>query len=289
MRFLLTPTRRSVTRIARTKGEKRPRSESLLPDHANAVSINNKDDKVLKMNSWGQQCSPSCGCVLRFESNVDPSTNTVVGSSYSAKAVVATKSKDGYLKPVLTTRNSKPMFKECECKTLHTLAKEVVTFLPKKRLDQLKNMTEFSFTRSSPAFRHTVLVENNLPREDTHCFDIVEEAFTAMLKGNMPKQRRNTKSFHQLLVNEFVLNQPENNNEQSFDKKDLGIDRTRLSLSFSSSRSLSSLRMLDVNDDFWDNDAQHHYDGDYEDTAQQKETLDWVSYVDEKYQSEESA
>ena len=108
MRFLLTPARRSVTRIARTKGEKRPRSESLLPDHANPVSINNKDDKVLKMNSWGQQCSPSCGCVLRFESNVDPSKNTVVGSSYSAKAVVATKSKDGYLKPVLTTRNSKP-------------------------------------------------------------------------------------------------------------------------------------------------------------------------------------
>jgi NifU-like protein involved in Fe-S cluster formation len=281
MRFLLHPNLpRSARGIARKNGDKRNRYEQAVLAVSNNVSTN---DSAPHLRSWGQQCSPTCGCVVRFEAKVDPSTQIIIDSHYLAKSVVATPSKDSnQLEPVLTTRTQKPMFRDCNCNTVHTLAKEITSFLPNRKLDKVRNMTEFTFTRSSTAFRHAVLVENNLPRNDTHCFDIVEEAFTAMIKGNMLKHRRNKKDFQHTFVAEMrQIHQSEKGSEE------IGMDQRRLSLS--SPRSMSTLKMFDINNEYWENEyEQYLYDAD-DSSEVARNKLDWVSYVDEKYENEESA
>jgi hypothetical protein len=180
------------------------------------------------------------------------------------------------------------MLKECKCKTLHTLAKDITSFLPNKKIDRVRNMTEFSFTRSSPAFRHAVLAGNQLPRTDTHCFDVLEEAFTAMIKGAMPKQRKNKDSFQKMLVAELVMNPSSGGSQFGTDnspRQEIGIDRTRLSLS--SPRTMSTLRMFDINADYWDPEHQQYDDDDHSQLSMK--TFDWISYVDELYQNEKSA
>lgn len=237
---------------------------------------------ALHEKSWGQQCSPTCGCVVRFEAKIDPVSNTIVDTHYHAKRVVATTSKDKTkLEPVLTTRTGKPMFRECDCETVHQLATEIAFFLPNRRLDKVQNMTDFAKTRSSTAFRHAVLAEQNLPRESTHCFDVVEEAFTAMVSGNMPMQRRNQDTFAQSLTKELL----HNNNEVT---GTMGMDKSRLSLSSPESMS-STLKMFDIEDNYWESElSQSYFDkDDLEEPSGTK--FDWVTYVDERYQNEDSA
>jgi hypothetical protein len=123
---------------------------------------------------------------------------------------------------------SRPLFKPCNCKTLHVLAKTIVQILPRYSLSQAQNQLEFSGSRSSPAFRYTVLKNldlihdvattsasassttsttssassssstnatshksldiNNIPQG--HCYDLVEDALMACLHGYIPKPRR---------------------------------------------------------------------------------------------------
>jgi hypothetical protein len=178
------------------------------------------------------------------------------------------------------------MFQDCDCTTIHTLASEITSFLPNKNVDKVRNMTEFTFTRSSPAFRHSVLVDNQLSSKDTHCFDIIEEAFTAMIKESMPVRRNNGKSFQQILVAEIGQSQ----SGKGEDRGELGMDRTRLSMS--SPRSMSTLKMFDINDEYWENEYQEYlYQSSIDLSAQevQEKHLDWVSYVDEMYENEDSA
>jgi NifU-like protein involved in Fe-S cluster formation len=280
MRFLLNPVRRSA-RAARKDCKTHQNDDKTLLSRRVSLS------DTVYVKSWGQQCSPNCGCVIRFESKVDPSTQTIVESSYHAKSVIAVP-RNGRLEPVYTTRTHKPMLKECKCKTLHTLAKDITSFLPNKKIDRVRNMTEFSSTRSSPAFRHAVLAGNQLPRTDTHCFDVLEEAFTAMIKGAMPKQRNNKDSFQKMLIAELVMNPSADGSQFGTDnspRQEIGIDRTRLSLS--SPRTMSTLRMFDINADYWDPEHQQ-YDDDNHSQLSMK-TFDWISYVDELYQNEKSA
>lgn len=280
MRFLLNPNLpRSARGIARKNADKRKRFEQKVDVVSQNVSSN---DGAPHLRSWGQQCSPTCGCVVRFEATIDPSTQTIIDSHYHARSVVATPSKDGNrLEPVLTTRTQKPMFGDCNCSTVHTLAKEITSFLPNRKIDQVRNLSEFTFTRSSTAFRHAVLVENELSRNDTHCFDVVEEAFTAMIKGNMLKQRRNKRNFQHTLVTEMRKVHESDRSEE------IGLDQIRLSLS--SPRSMSTLRMFDINNEFWENEYDQNLNDpdDSSDVAMKK--FDWISYVDEMYENEESA
>jgi hypothetical protein len=281
MRFLLNPIRRSA-RAARKNSKRQQNDDKTLVSSI----VSSRDTASTK--SWGQQCSPNCGCIVRFEATIDPSTQTIVDSTYYAKSVIALTS-NGKLEPVYTTRTHKPMFNECKCKTLHTLAKEITSFLPNKKLDRVRNMTEFSLTRSSPAFRHTVLADNQLPRTDTHCFDMLEEAFTAMIKGTMPKQRNTSKRFEKMLVSEFVEIRPGDDSAVGSDgpqPKELGMERTLLSMS--SPRSMSTLQMFDINTEYWENNEQKPYDEESQPQSSMKR-YDWVSYVDELYQNEASA
>ncbi len=108
--------------------------------------------------TWGQHCSPNCGCVLRFETSLDPNNNNqILSASYDAKTIMTkvTPTEDGtstFLKPVRTEKG-RPLLKECTCPTVHKLAHAMTEILPGHTLSQAQNQVEFMGVRSSPAFR----------------------------------------------------------------------------------------------------------------------------------------
>eukprot|EP00978_Attheya_sp_CCMP212_P041915 scaffold246882_cov60-Attheya_sp.AAC.1 len=173
-----------------------------------SVSSNQKNEYY---EAWGQQCSPQCGCVVRFEATIDASSDAIVSATYHAKSVVVsnhTASNNAsnnhrtnhhvkQMVPTLTTKG-RPMFtKDCQCETLQQLAQGVTTWLSSQQrtVAQVSNSSlQFGEVRSSEAFRHTVLkqqlLHNKNPHAHTHCYDLVEEAFTALIRGHMPQPRR---------------------------------------------------------------------------------------------------
>jgi len=174
MRFLLNPA-------------------SNIASKANSANLKSSLCGVSSSKTWGQQCSPRCGCVVRFECELNES-NKIVSSKYNAKTVM-TKSDQvngGKLQPILThhSKYPRPMLQNCTCNTLHKLASSISKNINHCSLEEVRNMTEFKGIRSSEAFRHAALHNNNLSTTDTHCFDVVEEAFTAMVRGNMLSARR---------------------------------------------------------------------------------------------------
>lgn len=130
--------------------------------------------------AWGQQCSPNCGCVVRFESTID-SDEVIVSASYQAKKVL-TSLKGGRLEPHYTS-NHKPLLGKCRCETLHHLATSVTEHLQGRRVDQIRNMLG---GRSSPAVMHTCLKTQQLNTRHTHCFQVVEQAVVGMVCGYLP-------------------------------------------------------------------------------------------------------
>jgi len=109
------------------------------------------------------------------------------------------------------------MLQKCECETLNTLGNLAAAYLPNKKLDDIRNMTEFEGVRSSIGFRHAVLKRiqgNEKPQQKLPvrfsldksmyqnskpivaremCYDIMEEAFFAMVRGHMPSPRKTKK------------------------------------------------------------------------------------------------
>jgi hypothetical protein len=210
MRFLLNKASATLS--------KRVPYQPIVTDMMEKIS----DDMITsvmkeKVQAWGQQCSPNCGCAIRFKADIDPEKrNQITMATYHAKTIITTESKsiDGRitLKPLLTQSrdeggNGRPMLKECSCNTLHVLAKSITEFLPQLTLSQAQNQVEFSGLRSSTAFRYSVLKRHNLLRKDIkivnneihheqegRCFDLVEEALVACLKGHIPRPRPYTKN-----------------------------------------------------------------------------------------------
>lgn len=139
------------------------------------ASTSKKAVNVSTGKAWGQQCGPACGCVLRIETKLsyaDASSPTIVEASYHAKRVMATASNNSsnggiHLKPLTTQHksNTQPILSSCTCPTLHQLAQQTVDYLPGKTLARVRNDIEMGVanSRSSVAFRHTVLRENILP------------------------------------------------------------------------------------------------------------------------------
>jgi NifU-like protein involved in Fe-S cluster formation len=162
MRFLLHASKK-------TKSIKSP-----APVPVNSQNITRK--------AWGQQCSPNCGCVIRFESNMD-SDGKIVSASYEAKTVLTSFNKNGRLEPQYTTNHHKPLLGKCGCDTLHHLATGVTQHLSGRRLDQIRNTLGGC---SSPAVVHTVLKAQQLSTRDTHCFQVVEHALVGMVCGYLP-------------------------------------------------------------------------------------------------------
>jgi hypothetical protein len=168
-------------------------------------------------------------------------------------------------------------------------------------MDQIRSMNDFTFTRASPAFRHAVLAEHQLPRNDTHCFDVVEEAFTGMINNTVPSRRRLNADYQKLLNAEclerpYVVHYSRLNNKYAEehtkfggrstgigDNTGFGTDKNRLSLS--SPKTMSTLRMFDINAEYWDEEELA------KESAKnlRNKRFDWVSYVDEMYENEESA
>ncbi|KAL7517329.1 hypothetical protein ACHAWX_002259 [Stephanocyclus meneghinianus] len=168
MRFLLHSARSNQTKLSSATRASRTNKDAHL--HPQPVAA----------KAWGQQCSPNCGCILRFEVQLSPLSNmksspTVVHASYHAKRVMTTrpsavvKSKGvSHLRPLLTSHASQPpgpILISCTCPTLHQLAQQVVDYLPGKSWQTLKNESDLGVAgaRSSAAFRHTVLKENIMP------------------------------------------------------------------------------------------------------------------------------
>ena len=179
-----------------------------------------------------KQCSPNCGCVLRFEVGLSPPTPfntspTVVHATYHAKRVMTT-SKNGERKPLMTTHaslSSQPILTTCTCPTLHQLASQVVEHLPGKSLQTLKNETGLGVVgiRSSIPFRHSVLKDYVLPalkvgkkewqlsskeeknsnegnspgkfretEQHFHCYDLLEESLLMLLHERHVEARKDS-------------------------------------------------------------------------------------------------
>jgi len=216
MRFLLNTVSKAAS-SSRKHVIAQPVTKNVMkttPSFTDDTASNTRKKETVQ--TWGQQCSPNCGCAIRFKANIDPENqNRIEIASYHAKTVIATASKsaDGktVLQPLLTQsgvvgRKGRPILKECSCKTLHVLAKSITDALPKLTLSQAQNQLEFSGVRSSTAFRYSVLKKYNLLREqedramngvihhehEGHCFDLVEEALVACLKGYIPRPRLST-------------------------------------------------------------------------------------------------
>jgi len=225
MRFLLKATspltlRGRATKSLQTKKKTDTSKDNIV--HSTAQPLN-------EMKAWGQHCSPNCGCTIRFETSLDSSTNQILSASFEARTIVtkvetSTNNNHGnthrtgatmaYLQPVLThsrqpSDQGRPLIKSCKCDALHGLAKTITEVLPNYTFSQAQNQLEYSGNRSSPAFRYTALKHLNLlktSREsksfanthqnldinsipEGHCWDLVEEALTACMKGYIPNPR----------------------------------------------------------------------------------------------------
>lgn len=277
--------------------------------------------------TFGQTCSPNCGCVLRFETSLDE-TGRVANATYHAKTVVCGLDKEKQqLEPQLTfsTRDQKPMFVECQCNTLHTLAKQVVAYLPEKSLSKdLRNQVEFTGTRSSLAFGHAVLRKYQTPvvektplfssdkskntstatvsaaPQDHSCLDLVEDALTSMIRQSAaPAPRKATsRTFVQYLTNHFqpMLEQAQ---EDEFVERygralrrirkprnmSVGKDSSATISTTASPRSISALTMMDHDDD----DDMLEVEPPIPLEAVAAPNNDWETHVDEMMYGEQAS
>ncbi|KAL3797873.1 hypothetical protein HJC23_006911 [Cyclotella cryptica] len=260
MRFLLNSARPKQTKLA----------------SATSVSITNArpHPQTVAAKAWGQQCSPNCGCIVRFEVQLSPLSNLasspmVVHASYHAKRIMTTrpsvfeKSKGvAPLKPLLTSHASQPpspILTSCTCPALHQLAQQVVDHMPGKSLQTLKNETDLGVvgTRSSAAFRHTILKENVMPsvRADErqwsifieksldtsndktnefsstkpyfHCYDLVEDAVLSLLHERQIGARKESAGdcFSPTLGGYFAMYSASKRNKPPFGK--VGVDEKK--------------------------------------------------------------
>jgi hypothetical protein len=118
-------------------------------------------------------------------------SDCIVSAEYTAKRVITDPNNN--LQPVLTFRKKQQrlMLVQSHCPTLRKLSELTVNAMLQqpKKLWQVSNCLEFTGHRSSVAFRQAVLTAQKLT--GTHCFDLVEDAVTAVIKGYIPAPRRN--------------------------------------------------------------------------------------------------
>ena len=327
MRFLLHPTtnragKQGMRHTLGTTGRRRKETDvssiavTRPPAPTTTPTTTSENNHV---QSWGQQCSPSCGCVVRFETTLDPVSRTITSANYHAKAVVVTvtatpskskshgqdnKAQQKRLEPAMTFRNNRPMFRPCSCDSLHQLASRVTEYLPNQNILAFGSSMEFAGIRSSPAFRHTVLDKQGLPTTDTHCFDLVEEALTAMVKGHMPRPRQQVPFQKTLMTYGSVSSSSDSilqDNERD-DWRTTEENRFRMDVStwwMTPTRAMSALRLLDVNAKyspfgFVDKDSSEddttttssRFSRKKDSGTIKTRSYDWVSYVDELYEQE---
>lgn len=189
MRFLLNAPRSRSTTSIHQNAKNKIKLASSSESNPNPNRTNTNAKTRAEVRAWGQQCSPNCGCTIRFEAILDSTNNhRIVSASYDAKTILtqvqnvelSNGQMTSFLKPVRTmsnrrtmasrssTLNSRPMVKECKCPTLHGLAKTITEALPNYSLSQAQNQMEYVGIRSSPAFRYSALKHLNLILHDQH-------------------------------------------------------------------------------------------------------------------------
>lgn len=262
-------------------------------------ALNQITDKRESMKAWGQQCSPNCGCTVRFETELD-GKKQISSASYSAKMFITTKQKTEhgleYLQPVLTDQgeNSKrrPIVKDCTCKTVHVLSEHIVKILPSLSLSQAQNQLEFTGVRSSDAFRDQVLKKHKLLNKNSErgkkCFDLVEEALTACLKGYMPRPRKSTvESISGISREESGISDLDPLRFVQAAKKRMGLFyRHPNSNSHDSASSMIPFHFINPDYDEPSSGTLTQIKQDIKSLEEENhlKDMDWVSHVDEKYQ-----
>jgi hypothetical protein len=270
---------------------------------------------------WGQQCSENCGCVVRFTASVDTITDSVVSIDYTCKTLIIGKHPTSNELVVAKTSKGRPLLKECKCTTLQSLSNSIVHEIRRKpNWKQLYSDTcNFETNRSSTAFRQAVLNAHKLPSKDTSCFDVVEEALTAMIKGYMPSTRHAnivvaTQQRVQKQLQQFSNIEDRDDDEQGSDTYyDMDSDyyqnmRKLQSQSFFGStatlpfgnivQQLSSKSILSLSStlSMYDHNLARQQQQEEEEKQQRKRQLsvqsnsnngDWESYVDYQHQEDE--
>jgi len=234
--------------------------------------------------------------VVRFEATLDPSTNKFTSASYQAKAVVVFQTKHDEsgninLRPAKTLRNNRLMLQPCQCESLHALASQVTHYLPNRNALAFRSSMEFSGIRSSPAFRHTALARQGLSTKNTHCFDVVEEALTAMVKGYMPKSRPQISIKEAYASTSTASLSPLNFTRERGDLEAEDAFRIDMSTFMKPARKMSALRMLDMANSYspFAKSIPEYKQSRYSSSSRKNDLetnkrLDWVTYVDELYE-----
>lgn len=290
-----------------------------------SVASNNNGVSNHTTKAWGQQCSPTCGCVVRFEATYDSDTQAIRSASYHAKRIVTrtiannkttahpgTEENEPQLQAVLTAKG-RPMMTECSCKSLHHLSSVIVESMVAQPSGQqsrlghseqpvsfakLRSSLEFKHLRSSPAFRKTVLAAQQLPSTDTHCFDVVEEALTALVKGHMPKARRRSHTEikfddQEEYPSEIPFRRHAVSYEDDGDDEYLQFGQLWSQQDYLLKppavmpRAMSTLRMFD--DEQVKQEDVHYHGGRLTGGPLSSPPTDWESYVDQMNKDEESA
>ena len=158
------------------------------------------------------------------------------------------------------------MFAECSCKALHHLSSVACHELTDMSLSRAQNMTEFSGNRSSDAFRTTALVKQGLSTDKGSCFDLVEDAVTAMVKGHLLRPRR--MAHPNIPVEGMPLPRHESQDDVAFGQlwnyEDYKVE----------SLTMSTLRMFDL--------SQEKQEPQTSVPTTRTVPQDWESYIDEK-------
>lgn len=214
MRFLLhaaaaaaTPKRAAATAVADAATT------------TSATTTTNTTTRTTKLKLWGQQCGVSCGCVLRIELGVNDD-NRVVTAEYTAKRILTTSTTTAATdnrRPVLTSKG-RLQYTPSPCVALHQLSANNVRFFLQgggRQLWQLQNYHDFSQARSSAAFRRAVLQAQRLGPQHSHCFDLVEDVVTALLKGYIPAARNEAKEYCHFLSREELSDNDDEEEELS--------------------------------------------------------------------------
>jgi hypothetical protein len=236
MRFLINSALATKPKLTNNRASLISPPLTGTPSSASPTVLVTSGDAATKVKKkWGQQCGVSCGCVVRFEIDLDD-RDRVVSAEYTAQRILmATATSRTYqqqqkdsnnlkrLQPLLTNRTGRMQYQPSNCKALHRLSACAVNYFVNRPLWQIMNYHEFQHSRSSEAFRQAVLTAQNLNPSDTqtnnvrsaeahlnkkrnsqpvnhnHCFDLVEDAITALLKGYVPPPRNRDHQLTQYL------------------------------------------------------------------------------------------
>ena len=232
---------------------------------------------------FGQQYSPQCSSVLRFEALLNEE-DKVESATYFVKRIAR------FIRCNNSKQDTQPLFVECTCPSIHKLSKQVVAQLIGKSFSRtLRNMIEFTSTRSNPAFRHTVMEKYGLDSSsDNSSYDLVEQTLISMIKQSNVSPRINRSNSYIEMLNESYrpfLEQAEQ--EEFVERYGRALRRVRKprylgkdhSISATTPNStLNDLSWLDLIDDY--NNEQLSFSEGTKQTNFQSPTT-WESYVDE--------